>query len=59
MYVEKKSEGPGLPWTKRITVVENPPWQTEEQREILEALRQRQRAREGGRRQQAAEQLER
>ena len=58
VYVEKKSEGAGLPWTKRITVVENPPWQTEEQREILEALRQRQRTREGGRRQQAAEQLE-
>ena len=59
VYVEKKSEGAGLPWTKRFTVVENPPWQTEEQRERLEALRQRQRQREGGRRQQGVAQVER
>ena len=50
VYVEKRSEGVGLPWTKRFTVVEHPPWQTEEQREMLEALRQRQRDRESGRR---------
>ncbi len=58
VYVEKKSEGIGLPWSKKITVVENPPWQTEEQREMLEALRQHQRDREGGRRQQARHELE-
>ena len=58
VYVEKQSEGAGLPWTKKVTVVENPPWQTEEQRELLTALRQRQREREGGRRQQIIEQLE-
>ena len=59
VYVEKKSEGAGLPWTKKVTVVENPPWQTEEQRELLTMLRQRLREREGGRRQQIVEQLER
>ena len=58
VYVEKRSEGTGLPWSKKIAVVENPPWQTEEQREKLETLRQRQREREGGRRQQALFQLE-
>ena len=56
--VEKKSEGIGLAWTKKITVVESPPWQTEEQRERLEALRLRERQREGQRRYQAQEQLE-
>ena len=45
VYVEKKSEGVGLPWTKKITIVENPPWQTEEQREILDGLRKRQQSR--------------
>lgn len=59
VYVEKKSEGVGLPWVTRITAVENPPWQTEEQREILEAMRRRQREREGGRRQQSVETMER
>ena len=58
VYVEKHSEGVGLPWIKKIPVVENPPWQTEEQRERLELLRQRQREREGGRRIQAQNQLE-
>lgn len=59
VYVEKRSEGVGLPWTKRFTVVENPPWQTEEQRERLESLRQRQRERAAGRRQQSTETMER
>ena len=59
VYVEKKSEGVGLPWTKRITVVENPPWQTEEQREMLEALRQRQREQAAGRRHHGLGQLHR
>ncbi len=58
VYVEKKSEGIGLPWSKKFTLVENPPWQTEEQRERLEALRLRERQREGQRRYQAQEQLE-
>ena len=58
VYVEKRSEGVGLPWSKRVTVVENPPWQTEEQRERLETLRQRQRERERGRAAQAQLQLE-
>ena len=57
VYVEKRSEGVGLPWTKRFTVVEHPPWQTEEQREMLEALRQRQRERESGRRAHAGHQM--
>lgn len=57
VYVEKRSEGVGLPWTKRITVVEHPPWQSEEQREMLDALRQRQRQRESIRRAQAGHQL--
>ena len=51
VYVEKRSEGVGLPWTKRITVVESPPWQTDEQREMLEALREREQRREEERRQ--------
>ena len=58
VYVEKRSEGVGLPWTKRIAVVENPPWQTEEQRSKLEELRQRQGERERGRAAQARRQLE-
>ena len=56
--VEKKSEGIGLAWTKKITVVESPPWQMEDQREQLEALRLRERQREGQRRYQAQEQVE-
>ena len=51
VYVEKRSEGVGLPWTKRITVVESPPWQTDDQREMLEALREREQRREEERRQ--------
>ena len=51
VYVEKRSAGIGLPWTKKEKVVENPPWQTEGQREILEALRERERQREEMRRQ--------
>ncbi len=58
VYVEKRSEGIGLPWSKRVTVVENPPWQTEEQSAMLEALRQRQRERERGRVAQAQLDLE-
>ena len=58
VYVEKKSEGTGLPWTRRFTVVENPPWQTDEQREMLDALRQRQRERQRERRHQVDEQME-
>ena len=58
VYVEKRSEGVGLPWTKRFTLVENPPWQTEEQRERLEELRQRQRQRAAGRRQQSADTMD-
>ncbi len=46
VYVEKKAEGAGLPWTRKVMVVENPPWQTREQREMLEALRERERQRE-------------
>ncbi len=57
VYIEKKSEGVGLPWTKKFAVIKNPPWQTEEQREMLEALRKRQTEREGGRREQAKEQI--
>ena len=53
VYVEKASEGIGLPWTKKEVVVENPPWQTEEQREILDALRERERRREEARRHEA------
>ncbi len=52
--VEKKSEGVGLPWTRKVTVVENPPWQTEEQRKMLEDLRQRLREREEARRRQTS-----
>ena len=59
VYVEKKSEGIGLPWTKMEAVVENPPWQTEEQREMLEALRGRERQREAMRRQEAEPNLDR
>ena len=51
VYVEKRSEGVGLPWSRRITVVENPPWQTEKQLEILEVLREREKRREEERRQ--------
>jgi hypothetical protein len=58
VYVEKRSVGAGLPWSKRISVVENPPWQTDEQRERLETLRQRQRDRERGLIVQAQIQLE-
>ena len=43
VYVEKKTEGVGLPWSRRVMAVENPPWQTEEQRAMLEGLRERQR----------------
>ena len=57
VYVEKTSEGVGLPWTKKEVVVENPPWQTEEQREILEALRERERRREEARRHEAQDSL--
>ena len=59
VYVEKKSEGIGLPWTKMEAVVENPPWQTEEQREMLVALRGRERQREAMRRQEAEPNLDR
>ena len=59
VYVEKRSEGVGLPWTKRITVVESPPWQTDEQREMLEALREREQRREEERRQRARVVLDR
>ena len=59
VYVEKKSEGIGLPWTKMESVVENPPWQTEEQRIMLEALRERERDREETRRQETQVNLER
>lgn len=57
VYVEKRSEGVGLPWTKRVTVVEHPPWQTEEQRGMIEALRRRQNERELIRRDQVDYQL--
>ena len=59
VYVEKKSEGIGLPWTKKEVVVENPPWQTGEQREVLEALRERERRREEARRQETQDSLDR
>ncbi len=59
VYVEKKSEGIGLSWAKKEVVVENPPWQTKEQREILKSLRQREREREESRGQQAQTNLER
>ena len=51
VYVEKRSEGVGLPWTRRITVVESPPWQTDEQRQMLDALREREQRRGEERRQ--------
>ena len=50
VYVEKRSEGIGLPWTRMEAVVDNPPWQTEEQKEMLDALRERERQREDARR---------
>ena len=59
VYVEKRSGGIGLPWTKRVAVVENPPWQTEEQREILDALRKREREREESKSQEAQASLDR
>ena len=59
VYVEKRSEGIGLPWTKMETVVESPPWQTDEQKDLLEALRERERDREETRRQEAEANLER
>ena len=59
VYVEKRSEGIGLPWTKKETVVENPPWQTEEQREILDALREREHQREEAKRQEGQANLDR
>ena len=59
VYVEKKSEGIGLPWTKMEAVVEHPPWQSDEQREMLEALRDRERQREESRRQEADVNLDR
>ncbi len=59
VYVEKRSEGTGLPWTKRVAVVENPPWQTEEQREILDALREREHQREEAKRQEGQANLDR
>lgn len=58
VHVEKKSEGIGLPWTQRFTIVENPPWQTDEQREMVDALRERQRADEANRQRQSDIQLE-
>ena len=57
VYVEKRSEGVGLPWTKRITIVEQPPWQTQEQRDKIESLRRRQSERELIRRELAEFQL--
>ncbi len=51
VYVEKRSEGVGLPWTKRVTVVETPPWQTDEQRLMLDSLREREQRRGEERRQ--------
>ena len=57
VYVEKRSEGVGLPWTKRITIVEQPPWQTQEQRDKIESLRRRQSERELKRRELAEFQL--
>ena len=59
VYVEKRSEGIGLPWTQMVPVVENPPWQTKEQREMLEALRERERQREDYKRQEAQANLDR
>ena len=59
VYVEKRSEGIGLPWTQMVSVVENPPWQTTEQREMLEALRERERQREESKRQDAQANLDR
>ncbi len=51
VYVEKRSEGVGLPWTKRVTVVETPPWQSDEQRLMLDSLREREQRRGEERRQ--------
>ena len=59
VYVEKRSEGIGLPWTRMEAVVDNPPWQREEQKEMLEALRERERQREETRRQDAQGNLDR
>ena len=59
VYVEKRSEGIGLPWSQMVPVVDSPPWQTDEQREMLEALRERERQREEMRRQEAQPNLER
>ena len=59
VYVEKRSEGIGLPWTRMEAVVDNPPWQREEQKEMLEALRERERQREETRRQDTQGNLDR
>ena len=59
VYVEKKSDGIGLPWTRMEAIVEHPPWQSEEQQRMLESLRERERAREEMRRQEAEAETER
>ena len=59
VYVEKRSEGIGLPWTRMEAVVDNPPWQTEEQKEMLDALRERERQREDARRLEAQGNIDR
>ena len=59
VYVEKKTEGIGLPWTNRVTVVETPPWQTDEQREILDRLKDQERQQQGVRIQRERETLDR
>ena len=59
VYVEKKSDGIGLPWTRMEAIVEHPPWQSEEQQHLLESLRQRERLREERRRQEAEAETER
>ena len=55
--VEKKSEGIGLSWTKKIEVVNNPPWQNEEQRAALRQRQERKRQNEKERQQQSQQQL--
>ena len=57
--VEKKSEGIGLSWTKKIEVVNNPPWQNEEQRAALRRRQERKRQNEEERRRQAQPNLDR
>ncbi len=57
--IEKRSEGAGLTWTKKVEVIENPPWQSEKQREAIKLRQARKREREEERRLRLVEALNR